>query len=226
MAALSDYLEEQLLNHVFRTDTMSKPSTIAIALTSGVPLDSDTGASIPELPSGVTVGSDTRSTNYQRLVVGTPNNNHWSAVGVDPDTAYSVYRVSSTPEDSGYFFPLYLNSGVAASKTQSANTSKLHTFPEFPSIQFFAPSDNENLAQSQDPGYPIYEGNGFIKNVADHSFASALTDWGWVSGIAIVDHATIGSGNVLMYAKLTNPRYVYTGDNIKFDEKSLEISLK
>jgi hypothetical protein len=29
-----------------------------------------------------------------------------------------------------------------------------------------------------------------------------------------------------MYAQLENPRIVYTGDNIKFDSNSLEISLK
>ena len=69
-------------------------------------------------------------------------------------------------------------------------------------------------------------GSGTVRNSGQIVFNTALLDWGWVSGIAIVDHATVGSGNVLMYAKLTNPRYVYTGDNIKFDQKSLEISLK
>ena len=53
MASLSDYLESGLLHHIFRGESFSKPSKIAIALTSGVPQDSDTGFTIPELPSGI-----------------------------------------------------------------------------------------------------------------------------------------------------------------------------
>ena len=37
MAALSDYLESQLLNHLFRDVSFPKPDRLAIALTSGVP---------------------------------------------------------------------------------------------------------------------------------------------------------------------------------------------
>ena len=36
----SDYLEQSLLNHIFRTDTFAKPSAIALALTSNIPTDS------------------------------------------------------------------------------------------------------------------------------------------------------------------------------------------
>ena len=43
MAALSDYLESGLLHHVFRGETFAKPVHVAVALTSGVIVDSDTG---------------------------------------------------------------------------------------------------------------------------------------------------------------------------------------
>ena len=69
-------------------------------------------------------------------------------------------------------------------------------------------------------------GSGIIRNMGQIVFATALTDWGWVSGIAITDHATVGSGNLLMHAELTNPRLIYTGDNVKFDIDTLEISFK
>tara|TARA_R110002051_G_scaffold323386_1_gene416847 strand:+ start:1771 stop:2184 length:414 start_codon:yes stop_codon:yes gene_type:complete len=48
--------------------SFSKPSKIAIALCSGVPSDSDTGGTIPELPSGIN-GS---STGYARIDLGDP----------------------------------------------------------------------------------------------------------------------------------------------------------
>lgn len=77
MAALSDYLESGLLNHVFRNESFPKPSAIAIALTSGVPVDSDTGSTIPELPSGIN-GS---GTGYARILLDRTDvsgNDYWS----------------------------------------------------------------------------------------------------------------------------------------------------
>ena len=68
--------------------------------------------------------------------------------------------------------------------------------------------------------------SGIIRNSGQIVFNTALTDWGWVSGIAITDHPTVGSGNLLMHAELTNPRLIYTGDNVKFDVDTLEISFK
>ena len=77
MAALSDYLESGLLNHVFRNQSFPKPSSIAIALTSGIPQDSDTGVTIPELPSGIN-GS---GTGYARILLDRTDvsgNDYWS----------------------------------------------------------------------------------------------------------------------------------------------------
>jgi len=236
MAALSDYLESGLLSHIFRNTAFSRPSTIAIALTSGVPLDSDSGSTIPELPSGVARGNNFVSTNYKRINLFNPatsGNATWNNVGVDDLTTYSVNGYSNSGVSagaSGYFYPLYLNMQTAkdadaTNTAQQEGFAKSYRFREFPNVTFYAP---ESLASSgtTNPGYTAYEGNGFIKNAFQLVFNTALSEWGWVSGIAIVDTANHGSGNMLMYAKLENPRYVYTGDNIKFDTNSLEISLK
>ena len=104
--------------------------------------------------------------------------------------------------------------------------SQSYRFKEFPNVTLFAPVTYQQSGVSSNPGYATYEGNGFIKNSTQLVFNTAFTDWGWVSGIAIVDTSNYGSGNLLMYAELENPRYVYAGDNIKFDTNSLEISLK
>ena len=72
----------------------------------------------------------------------------------------------------------------------------------------------------------IASGIGTIRNSGQLVFNTALLDWGWVSGIAITDHSTVGSGNLLMHAQLDNPRIIYIGDNAKFDASTLEISFK
>lgn len=230
MAALSDYLESGLLSHIFRNTAFARPSTIAIALTSGVPLDSNTGSTIPELPSGVNKGVNFVSTNYKRINLGDPatlGNSVWNPVGVDDTTVFSVYGTSSSGLSigiSGYFYPLYLNQSTALAASNGFTQS--YIFVEFPNVLFYAPTNLQQSGVALDPGYTKYDGNGFIKNASQIVFDTALTDWGWVSGIAIVDNSNHASGNLLMYAKLENPRYIYTGDNIKFDINSLEISLK
>ena len=237
MAALSDYLESSLLNHVFRNAPFSKPSSIAIALTSGVPLDSDSGSTIPELPSGTARGMNFVTTNYKRINLFNPatsGDSMWNPVGQDDFTTYSVYGTSNSGVSagvSGYFYPLYLNQTTAqnADKLNTAQSQGFHfsfRFSEFPNVVFYAPESLKVSGAAIDPGYTKYEGNGFIKNAKQIVFDTALTDWGWVSGVAIMDTTNYAAGNMLMYAKLQNPRYVYAGDNIKFDINSLEISLK
>ena len=237
MAALSDYLESGLLNHIFRNTPFPKPSSIAIALTSGVPLDSDSGSTMPELPSGVARGNNFVTTNYKRINLFNPatsGDTIWNAVGKDDLTAYSVYGTSSSGASigvSGYFYPLYLNQQTAQN-ADSNNTGQAQgfslsfRFSDFPNVLFHAPESLKQSGVAVNPGYTQYEGNGFIKNANQIIFDTAFTDWGWVSGVVVMDTTQYGSGNMLMYAKLQNPRYVYAGDNIKFDTNSLEISLK
>lgn len=231
MAALSDYLESGILNHLFRGTDFNKPQLISIALTSGVPVDSDDGTTIPEVASGVLKGSSFVSTNYQRINLGDPatgGDNTWFNTGVDDSTAYEVY--SEEVDNSGYFFPLYLSEDAANTADDDnggAGVSYTHTFAQtFPGVTFYSPFSLSESGVDETGGYTTYEGNGFIKNKNEIVFNTALTDWGWVSGVAIVDSSFYGSGNLLMYAQLQNPRFVYAGDSIKFNSNSLEISLK
>lgn len=235
MAALSDYLESALLNHIFRGSSFPKPSSIAIALTSTPPLDSDSGSTIPEIPSGISKGANFVTTNYKRLSLGNPTtsgNTIWNNVGVDDSTTFQVYGTSSSGVSaggSGYFYPLYLNQNTAiATDLQNGGIGLLqqYRFVEFPNVLFFAPDSIDQSGVPNNPGYTDYEGNGFIKNSVQFVFDTALEDWGWISGVAIVDTSVHKSGNMLMHSQLSNPRYVYTGDNIKFDLNSLEISLQ
>ncbi len=159
MTALSDYLESGLLHHVFRGDSFPKPSNIAIALCSGVPLDSNTGdaqalqgtGDLPEIPSGDGVVDN----GYRRYNLGDPSvngNAEWLYDQADHD-----------------------------------------------------------------------QGSGIIKNANTIVFDTALQDWGWISGVAVVDSGEWGTGNMLMYAELNNPRIIYQGDSVKFDLSTLKI---
>ena len=229
MAALSDYLESQLLNHIFRASNFTKPNNVSIALTTDVSKDSDDGSTIPEVPSGYDNGGQFQTTGYSRLNLGDPSSDGttvWGEVGVDNTTAFVVDNGTEV-NHSGYFYPLYLDQSAAESAdTGNPQSAVSYSFTKFPGVTFYSPAEiTTSGAAENTTSYEEYDGNGFIKNNSQVVFGTALSDWGWVSGIAIVDTSVHGNGNVLMYSELTNPRYVYTGDNIKFDAKSLEISL-
>jgi len=53
MANMSNYLETQLIEHIFRSETFSKPATLAIALSSAILDDMATGANMSELSESV-----------------------------------------------------------------------------------------------------------------------------------------------------------------------------
>jgi len=162
MANMSDYLESGLLNHVFRGHSFPKPLGMALALTSGVPVESGTaknlttGGFLQELPSGDPALGDT---GYRRVDLGPPS--------------------------------------IAGNATWDFAT------------------DEEFAA-----------GSGFIKNCNTLYFGTALTEWGWISGIAICDSGVWGSGSLIMQSPLDNPRYVFKGDSLKFDIGQLRIQFK
>lgn len=53
-------------------------------------------------------------------------------------------------------------------------------------------------------------------NLIEIAFPTATADWGYVSGITILDSATHGAGNALMQGALQTPRDVKSGDVFRF----------
>jgi len=70
MSAMSDYLETQLRNHIFRTSSFSKPTTLAIALCTVSTTDADTGA---------TTGEVSNANAYARQALA-PSDSNWTNV--------------------------------------------------------------------------------------------------------------------------------------------------
>lgn len=69
MANMSDYLENKIIDHLFRTTTFSQPSVVAVALCTAAPTDASTGATITEVANA---GSYARQT-------ANPLNTTWNA---------------------------------------------------------------------------------------------------------------------------------------------------
>jgi len=136
----------------------------------------------------------------------------------------------------GQSFPKPSNISVALTSGIPLDGHDGGTIPEFSSswsgsgtgydrVDLGSPVEDGNTTWNFRP-HEFDAGSGTVKNSGQIIFNPALSDWGWVSGVAIVDSSTIGEGNLLMHAQLTNPRIIYTGDNVKFDVDTLEISFK
>ena len=147
---------------------------------------------------------------------------------------HHVFRGQEFPKLSGV--AIALCSGVPSESDDGS------TIPELPSgidnqdtgyrrYNLGAPNDTTGGQASGDYywEYNISDhnaGSGLIKNDLTLLFDTALLDWGWVSGIAIVDSGNYGVDNLLMYLELNNPRIIYQVDSVKFDSTTLKIKFK
>lgn len=250
MAAISDYLEKQLLEFIFRGSSSflghsnipnnpafgdanipyGKPSNISIALLNTVPGDDATGATMDEVvTSNTNEGGATIETLYDRVSLGSPasqGNSKWSDVGVDTASAYYVH--TEVVADSGFWYPLYLNSTSVTGTVEGP----IVFAEDFPGVEFYAPANDVKKRETDNPDpqeiiYKRYDGNGFIQNNTTISFPQAgQGGWGTISAIAIMDSATVGEGNILFYSALETAKTVGRGDIVQFIPSSLEISVK
>jgi hypothetical protein len=69
MAAMSNYLEDEIIKHIFRTGSFTKPTVLAVALCTAATADSQTGATITEV---------TNANNYARATLN-PLDANWAA---------------------------------------------------------------------------------------------------------------------------------------------------
>ena len=98
------------------------------------------------------------------------------------------------------------------------------TIPELASSNGYA---RKSLGAPADATWDLPgTGSPTTQNTAAIEFSAASGgDWGYVSGIAIVDSSTHSQGNVLFHGALTTPRIVTDGDTFKFNAGDIDITL-
>lgn len=65
--------------------------------------------------------------------------------------------------------------------------------------------------------------DGVVSNSANVTFDTALTDWGTVTHVAVMDASA--TGNVLFYGALTTAREILTDDTFQITSTNLQITL-
>ena len=67
-------------------------------------------------------------------------------------------------------------------------------------------------------------GSGLTQNVGAFTFAQASADWGYVSGVALVDSGTYGTGNLWMWAPIAVPRVVLNTDTFSYPAAAFQVA--
>jgi len=93
MANMSDYLENKLIDHLFRNTSFSVPTVVAVALVTTAPTDSSSGSTIAEVTGG----------SYARVTV-TPTTANWQSTNGTTSGASSGTG-GSTNNAAGITFP-------------------------------------------------------------------------------------------------------------------------
>lgn len=88
--AMSDYLEGEIIKHIFRTGSFTKPTTLAVALLTAIPVDADTGVTITEVAN---------SNSYARQSLN-PLDANWAAPSLGNGTTSNVSAITF-PQASG-----------------------------------------------------------------------------------------------------------------------------
>ena len=106
MSDFSNYAESGILDHLFRESTFSKPTVIAVALTTNAPTDSDTGVTMSEV---VDAGAYARVVHSGNLNLDEP-----AAAGTTTNTTVITFPTATA--DWGYV------SGVVLCDTEAHGT--------------------------------------------------------------------------------------------------------
>lgn len=66
---------------------------------------------------------------------------------------------------------------------------------------------------------------GTLSNAQEFDFPIATADWTTITHAAIIDTVSNGTGNVLCWGPLVNPRVIYTGDSIRVPAGAFTVTL-
>lgn len=196
MSKMTNYLEEQLIMHEFRTGTYAKPTAQYIGL-----IRANKGkwlASTAYALNDYLVPTTSNGRLYKCTTAGTSGASEptWGTTdgGTTSDGATLVWTEQTLAIEAG-------------------------TLPEVPGSIGYA---RINLAPLDANWSAPSGGNGATDNLAAIQFGTPTGDWDWIVGFFTAD--ALSAGNIKLYGIMATPKRVVAGaDAPKFDIGTLDI---
>lgn len=119
MSEMSDYLEDELIKHIFRTGSFTKPTVIAMALLTTAAVDGDTGV--------FTAGTGVEVTNAGAYVrqARNPLDANWSAPSAGNGQTQNVAAITFPQATASWGTVLAM--AIVDSATHNAGNMLLHS---------------------------------------------------------------------------------------------------
>lgn len=194
MSAMSDYLENKLLDFLMRGQSYTAPTVLAHAL-----IVATKGYSSAIRSTSVTSGDTVLPTTPNgRIYKCTTSGTTGAGEPTWPTTN------GGTVSDGGAVWTEQTNALDAGTFTEAANAGG-YTRPTLnPSLTNWA-STQGNTSVSSGTGAQT-------NNLVAITYGTPSANWGLVYGFYVMDSATYGAGNPLFWAALTTPKTVNNGD--------------
>jgi hypothetical protein len=196
MSGKSDYLENKIIDHIFRARSFTAPTQVWVALIRAT-------AGISPRSTAVTVGQTTvpatgNGRMYRCSTAGTTGASEptWGTVdnGTTTDgTAVWTDMTSDFDSNSANLTGAEVTGGSYARATPGANSD----------TAWAATQGGTPAAASSGTG-------GLTSNPAALTFPAPSASWGVVAALALYDAATVG--NQLSHVNLTTPKTINNGD--------------
>jgi hypothetical protein len=199
-AALTNYLENRIVDHLFRATAFTAPTTIAIGLiraTRGTWAASTVYAVNDTIIPTSANGRLYRATAVAGTGTSAASEPTWptTAGGTVIDNA-GANQITWTEQT------IALEAGTI---TEVANAGAYARVTLNPSVSNWKGTGNETAGASAGT-------SGTAKNNLAITFAAPTANWGLIFGFFLVDSATHGAGNILIWSALTTPKNVNSGD--------------
>jgi hypothetical protein len=130
-----------------------------------------------------------------------------------------LFRANTNSFDAPANWFLALCSGIPDDNSTGGN------LPEIPNAGAYArynigPKSNATWTEIIQTG----AGSGLTQNAGTWSFTQASADWGYVSGVALVDSGVYGAGNLWFWAPLSVARDVKSQDTFQYSIAAFQLA--
>lgn len=199
-AALTDYLENKIVDHLLRGTSYTAPTVIAVGL---IRATRGTWAAATVYAVNDTIIPVTANGRLYRATAVSGTGTSAGSEPTWPTTAGGT--VIDNAGGNQITWTEQSNTLDAGSITEVANAGAYARVTLNPSASNWKGTGNETSGASAGT-------SGTGKNNATITFASPTANWGLIFGFFLADSATYGAANILIWSALTTPKNVNNGD--------------
>jgi len=198
----TDYLEQKILEHIFKGTAYTAPSTLYLAMFVAPTWTPSTAYTVGQFVIPTTYNTTGPKRLYRCTTAGTSGTTEptWpTTFGATVNDGTAVWTEATPGIEAGTNLPPEVSGGGYSRKAIAAGTG------------WSAITDEA-----------VTDGGKYVANAADIDFGTATADWGQIVLALLMDAAS--AGNALYYLYVDTAKTVQNGDPVKWAAGALKIA--